>query len=182
MRESIIREFGGSAANTQGEAQTAHLKLRWRASNTAARTGQRVTLIVEAELADGMHVYAPGVEGGYIPLRWELASSGGWLVHPASFPASEWLHLPAIGETVPVYQGRFHILCDISMGLGDEVRPFVNPRGEVAVEGTFRYQACDDKVCYPPTTVPLRWVFQLQEHDRTRPPNSLRHPDPDPGG
>lgn len=53
-----------------------------------------------------MHVYAPGVKG-YKPLEWRSKDSTGWLFHALSLPSSKMLHLPAIQETVPVYEGRW---------------------------------------------------------------------------
>ena len=73
------------------------------ASNSAVRTGQRIALVVDVELKPKMHVYAPGVEN-YIPIDWKLADSDAAKVYPVQYPASEKLHLAAIGETVPVYQ------------------------------------------------------------------------------
>jgi hypothetical protein len=37
-----------------------------------------------------------------------------------------------------------------------------------------RYQACDDKVCYPPDTVPVHWTLQVEGHDRERAPAELQ--------
>jgi hypothetical protein len=42
------------------------------------------------------------------------------------------------------------------------------------VTGEFRYQACDDKQCYPPVAIPLEWSFAAQPHDGTRVPVELR--------
>jgi hypothetical protein len=42
------------------------------------------------------------------------------------------------------------------------------------VEGTLRYQACDDRVCYVPQELPVKWTFQLEGHDRERAPAELQ--------
>lgn len=170
----LVRTFGGAGGEARGEAKTPHLKLSWQASNKTVRGGQRLTLIVNAELPPGMHVYAPEVTGGYIPIQWDIASSEAWLASPAGYPKAEMLHLPAIQETVPVYQGRFQIMRDVLIGTGDQVRPALDASGRLALEGSFRYQACDDKLCYPPATIPLRWELDFESHDRTRVPESMR--------
>ena len=45
---------------------------------------------------------------------------------------------------------------------------------ELVIEGTLRYQVCDDKLCYLPEEVPLEWRFQLEPHDRTRVPEKAQ--------
>jgi hypothetical protein len=93
---------------------------------------------------------------------------------PASYPESEMLHLPAINETVPVYQGRFRVVRDILIGQPKEIQHLLNEKGELLVKGSFRYQACDDKICFLPKTIPLEWTFRFEEHDRTRAPEEIR--------
>jgi hypothetical protein len=42
------------------------------------------------------------------------------------------------------------------------------------VEGTLRYQACDDRLCYIPQELPLKWMFQYENFDRQRAPTELQ--------
>jgi len=76
------------------------------------------------------------------------------------------LRLEAIDETVPVYNGKFRLVRDITIG-----KAYL---GTLTVEGTLKYQACDDRMCYVPQTVPLKWTFQVEPHDRERPPAELQ--------
>ncbi len=155
--------------------ETSHLKLRYTASDPGVRPGNRVRLLLEVELKPKMHVYAPGVQKSYIPIDWQVATSSAWLASPASYPPARTLHLEAIGETVPVYDGLFYLERDLTIGQQNEVRPVLNDKQQLIVEGTFRYQACDDKMCFPPTSVPLKWVFQVERHDPQRAPAELQH-------
>ena len=52
--------------------------------------------------------------------------------------------------------------------------PALTPDGELSVKGSFRYQACDDKVCYTPRTIPLEWRIRVNPPDRQRVPAPLR--------
>jgi hypothetical protein len=38
----------------------------------------------------------------------------------------------------------------------------------LTIAGTFAYQACDDKVCFLPQTVPLSWTIGVKPLDRER--------------
>lgn len=42
----------------------------------------------------------------------------------------------------------------------------------VNITGALEYQACDDKVCFNPTRVPISFVLSLKGLDR-RPPGQL---------
>jgi len=176
----LVKHFGQGPDTSWTEVQTQHLKLRYSSSDTVARSGNRIVLLLEVELNPRMHVYAPGVHGGYIPIDWKMALSQGWMPHPAAFPASRMLHLPAIGETVPVYEGHFWITRDLTVGQDSEIKPFLRDDQHLTVEGEFRYQACDDKVCYPPQTVPLKWMFSVLAHDADRAPERLQKQQPRP--
>jgi thiol:disulfide interchange protein DsbD len=142
-------------ASAQTTAETKHLRLTASASAGSVRPGQRISLTLEIELKPGMHVYAPSVEG-YIPIEWSMAPNDAIVAHPVVNPPSKMLHLPAIDETLPVYGGRFRLVRDISIANDAKLK------GEFTIEGTFRYQACDDRMCYVPKTVPLKWTLKVQ--------------------
>ena len=42
-------------------------------------------------------------------------------------------------------------------------------RTSITVSGTLDYQACDDKVCYNPASVPVSWTFDLKPLITERP-------------
>jgi hypothetical protein len=168
----LVREFD-DPGEVQGEAETPHLRVSWSASNREVLGGNRVSLILHVSMKPKMHVYAPDVTG-YLPVDWEMTSSAGWRDLPPEFPESKLLHLPAIDEIVPVYEGRFRVVRDVEIGANKQLRPLVNADGTIAVEGVFHYQACDDKVCYLPQQIPLKWTFGVNAYDRQRAPESLR--------
>jgi hypothetical protein len=163
------------AATLRGwaELQTPHLKLRYRASDNTVHGGSRATLLMEVSLKPKMHVYAPGVRSSYIPIKWEMAS-GAWKAGEARWPASKMLRLPAIGETVPVYEGLLATSREITFSQQKELLAAAGEARQVSVESTFRYQACDDKQCYQPVEVPLKYTFGVETLDFERAPQALR--------
>lgn len=161
----LVKEFGVGGGK-RVEIETSHLKLVAFPSQDEVRPGNRIALVLEVELPPGMHVYAPGVEG-YRPVTLTLDEHPALLVHAPEFSEARKLHLKAIGETVPVFEGRARILQEVT------ISPFYQePRLEVAA--TFSYQACDERVCYAPAKVPLTFHLTLAEHDRERAPEALR--------
>ncbi len=162
----LIHQFGADGAK-KTEIQTRHLKLITSASDTAVASGNRITLLLDLEMKPGMHVYAPGVKDGYIPINWKMPESKNWVALPVTYPVWQMLDMPVIHETVPVYQDHVRITRDLVMGQPGAQR-------ELTVEGSFVYQACDDTQCYIPQTVPLKWTFQIQPLDSQRAPAELQ--------
>jgi hypothetical protein len=119
------------------------------------RPGQRIALTLEIELKPNMHVYAPSVEG-YIPIEWSMAPNAAIVAQPVVTPPPHMLHLEAIDETLPVFSGRFRLVRNIIVAADAKAK------GAVTIEGTLRYQACDDRMCYVPKSVPLKWTIQVQ--------------------
>ena len=163
--EILVRQFGAAAGAAQTTAETKHLTVSSAASSDHVRPGQRIALVLTIEMRPSMHVYAPGVEG-YIPIEWTMADSHSVTSHPAEFPTSKMLRLEAIDETVPVYDGQFRLVRDVTIGKV--------PPGPLVIEGSLKYQACDDRLCYIPQTVPLKWTLQVEAQDRERPPAELQ--------
>jgi hypothetical protein len=168
----LVRQFGSAAGAAHSTTETRHLLVSAAASTDRIRAGQRIALTLDIEMKPRMHVYAPEVQG-YLPIQWSMQASPASTAHPVAFPASKKLHLPAIDETVSVYEGRIRLVRDITIGKV--------PPGSIVVEGELKYQACDDKQCFMPQTVPLKWSLQVEPHDsqRTRPelqrkPNKVR--------
>lgn len=149
------------------------LELTTSASDTVVRGGERVRLFVNVALAPRVHVYAPGVEG-YIPVEWKMESGGTAEVLAPAFPKSTSMRLEAIGETVPVFHGRFLISRDVVIPQPKAVEQLLDSERRLTLRGTFRYQACDDRKCYVPEEVPVVWKFRYEPHDATRVPAELR--------
>ena len=118
----------------------------------------------------------PGLPGNhrYIPVEWRVEASHGVTLLPTRFPPSETLHLPAIDETVPVYDGTVRLIRDIHMPGSREWPDELKDRNTLTLTGEFRYQACDARVCYRPTSIPLTWKLKLEPHDLTRIPQQLQ--------
>jgi hypothetical protein len=132
--------------------ETPHLKLTYSASGAAVTPGGSTTLIAELDLGPGLHVYAPGVEHGYIPIAWNVKDAD-----PVTYPAARIMEFAALKEIVPVYEGHLRLERKMSIAPG-----VAAPDGKLTIEGSFRYQACNDRECFLPRTLPMKWTFQVQ--------------------
>lgn len=169
----LVREFPGETPGAAAgqEIRAKHLTLRTWASNASVHPGSRVSLYLDIALPPKMHVYAPGVQG-YKPVAWSL-SEGPWRAMDAEYPAPRTLHLKAIGEKVPVFEKTVRVRRDVMVGQVRDLKAQL-AAGSLALEGVFTYQACDDKVCYTPEQVPVKWTLPLTPLDSQRVPVELR--------
>ncbi|MDQ6701458.1 MAG: redoxin domain-containing protein [Acidobacteriota bacterium] len=163
----LVRQFGLKTEASHSTAQGKQLSLSTSASTSTIATGAHVALVVDIDLKPGMHVYAPGVQG-YLAIDWQQPDSDAAKALPVAYPAPKKLRLEAIDETVPVYLGQVRLVRDIAIASDAKVKPLLDADGQLTVQGTLKYQACDDKKCYLPDSIPLRWTFHYQQMDRQR--------------
>ena len=169
----ILDQLEGGFGSAQATLEAKQLRLSLSASTNVVHPNQRVALFLNIGLMPKMHVYAPGVQG-YIALDWKMTETAA-RIYPVRYPVPENLRLEVIKETVPVYRGHVQLVGDVVIGPEAQVKPKLNEHGEMVLEGSLRYQACDDHECYIPETVPLKWTFQFEPLDRERVPAELQH-------
>ena len=169
----ILDQVGGAIGSTRTTVEAKQLRLSSSASTNVVHPNQRVALFLDIDLMPKMHVYAPGVKG-YIAIDWKMTGTPVKL-YPVRYPAPENLRLEAIKETVPVYRGHLRLAEDVVIGPEAQLKPLLNSHGELTLEGSLRYQACDDHECYIPETVPLKWTFTFEPLDQERVPAALQH-------
>ncbi len=138
--------------------ETPHLMIATAATPLPA--GGRSTLTVDVAPKPAIHVYAPA-EKEAIPITLTLAVEEGVKAQPAVFPPAEKFFFAPLNLTQLVYSKPFRITQAVT------VSPAVAQRaretgGALVVKGTLRYQACDDKVCYVPKSVPLSWTLSVK--------------------
>ncbi len=170
----LLKEMNVMPGVAHTTKETKHLRLSSSAGETVVRSGQRFPLVLDIELKKKMHVYAPGVEG-YIAIDFKLDDPA-VIAQPVVYPKSKTLRLKAIKETALVYDSSLRLTRDITIVPDAKLKPLLSAEGEFTVKGTLRYQACDDKVCYVPESIPLEWKFKLEGHDRQRAPKEVQRP------
>ena len=59
--------------------------------------------------------------------------------------------------------------------MGDGARALFALGKTLEIEGELQYQACDKTVCYPPTSVPVKWELKILPLDLKRSPKAIQH-------
>jgi peroxiredoxin len=165
----MLKLGAGLAPVTAVEGSTAHLKLTAYPSNPSVTVGTRFSVAVEVEPEPNIHVYAPGAEEmGYRVVSLNLAPAPHLRFEDVRFPESEIYHFEPLDELVPVYQRPFRLLQEAVVEATPEASRALRELDALTVSGTFDYQACDDRICFTPVSVPLTFTLDVERLDRQR--------------
>jgi hypothetical protein len=145
----------------------AHVTVTSYATDRVAAPGTHLSLVVDVAPAPRVHVYAPGASG-YKPVALTLRPQPGVLVKATQFPESEDYFFKPLNEHVPTYQHPFRIVQDVMLDPSKEGTAALKDVTTLTISGRFDYQACDDKVCFAPQTIPLSWNIGVKPLDRER--------------
>lgn len=148
-----------------------HIEISLGQTDKSVNLGARLKLLVDMKLPAGVHVYAPGVQG-YRPIALTFETSPWIKTLPSRYPAARTRLLKAIHESVPVYERDARVVTDVivknTSALMRELRKNPDASQPVTVTARFEYQACDEKLCYRPQTIPLTWTVLVTLPDRER--------------
>jgi thioredoxin:protein disulfide reductase len=84
-----------------------------------------------------------------------LSPPEGILIMNIAYPEAEELALPFMGnDKLSVYSGSFEVTAEVRI-------PKSAALGTQRVHGEVRYQACDNRQCFPPKTTPLEFDVRV---------------------
>jgi hypothetical protein len=154
---NIMLRLGTASSPVQAtQASTDHLELQTYPSDASVSLGTRFTIALDITPKRGMHVYAPGASN-YRVISVNIAPQPHVRTGAIRYPASEIYYFKPLNERVPVYQKPFTLLLDVVPEATAEARKAFAGKNELMLSGTLEYQACDDKLCYNPVSLPLTW-------------------------
>jgi len=108
------------------------------------RQGSEFRVALVTQIKEGYHIQAPKPPEGFIATKFSVEAPKGFTVERIWYPPTEVKEM--LGQKLPLYDGTqiFAALvrADKSVKLG---------KSTLALK--LRYQACDDKACYPPRTL-----------------------------
>jgi len=164
---SVLAKRGAKLARPAKTIAAPHLMLTTYLTDDVAAPGTHFSAVIEGAPGPRVHVYAPGV-AGYKPIAIGVQPQPGLVVRDAQYPKSEDYFFKPLDEHVPVYQRPFRIAQDLEIDPSPQAVEALKDRREMTIEATVAYQACDDKICFTPQSVPLTWTIALRPLDRER--------------
>jgi DsbC/DsbD-like thiol-disulfide interchange protein len=90
-----------------------------------------------------------------IPLRLTWTSTGALEGGEVVFPKPSLEKYEFSKEPLSVFTGSFNLVVNFKIGA-------TAPAGPGAAAGKLRYQACNDKACFPPKTIEISIPYQVQ--------------------
>ncbi len=184
--EPLERETVNSILSTALNVRTGLLETRVvnkrmsltaSSTNATVRPDQHIRLQLDFRLKPKMHLYAPGVVG-YKPLALEFEPSPAWRLEGITLPQAKTLHLKPINETMPIFESAFSVFARLVIRGDRAVREALTPDKKIEVKAKLVYQACDDKNCYLPESIPLTWTLGYENPQIPRVPEPIRHQPP----
>ena len=139
---------------------TMHLTVNTAISSAEVTPGQKLSLSFEVTPKRAMHVYAPG-KHDYQVIAVKLDPQPWMKVAPTNYPPSEIYHFKELDEKVETYGKPFKLVQEISVLDTAEAKKAL-AAGPVKVSARLEYQACDDKVCYAPTRIPVSFALTVK--------------------
>jgi len=163
----LTKVGGGKAPVAANRISTAHLEMTSYGSDAVIAAGNHFSLSVDIVPHARMHVYAPGADG-YRIVTLKIEPQAFLRILPVKYPPLEMYFFKPLKERVPIYQKPFTLAQDVVLDGAPSSQAAYRGKDSLTIAGTLEYQACDDKLCFNPATVPLSWTFVLKPLDTQR--------------
>jgi hypothetical protein len=164
----LVRTGVHQASVAATKVSGTHLDLTTYPSDAEIAPGSRFSLVLDVNPGPGIHVYAPGAKG-YRAIALNIAPQPGIRVLPVQFPASQTYFFKPLNEHVAVYQKPFTLVQEVILEGTQQAQVALRGKESMTLTGALDYQACDDKECFNPASVPLSWRLTLKSLIRERP-------------
>ena len=119
--------------------------------------GAVVTLFADVTPNANIHVYATDKQG-FTPISLVMSSRPNTTIGKVTYPMPQSGITPGIDMLVPVpmYVRPFRLSVPVTISgaakLGDVIE----------VPGVLKYEACNDKLCFPATSLPVSWKIAVK--------------------
>ena len=140
-------------------AQAPTIQVETLLETNGAVAGTAIRAAVHVQLEPGFHVNSDTpLEDFLIPTVLKLTLPNGITATEITYPEAGLLEQVGAETPLAVFEERFAI--GIVFALADDLSA-----GSYAVPGALRYQACDETMCYMPTTATFEWAVQVVPKD-----------------
>lgn len=166
MRALLTVAFGAmslvmvSAQAQPKRSDTMHLTLNASISDAEVSPGEKVSVVFDITPKRNMHVYAPG-KHDYQVIAVKIDPQPWMKVASTSYPPSEIYHFKELDEKVETYGKPFKLVQDVTI-LATPAAKKALAAAPIKLSGRLEYQACDDKVCYAPTKIPVSFDLTVK--------------------
>jgi peroxiredoxin len=165
---NILLKLGEKRAGARAQRiETDHLQAITYATDDVVAPGSLFSLVMDIRPRTGMHLYAPGAKD-YRVIALRLDANPLVMARDVEYPPHEIYHFKPLDERVPVFQKPFRLIQELSLATSREARAALAAGSTMTIRGALEYQACDDKICYVPSSVPVTYTISVRSLDTER--------------
>ena len=165
---TIFLALGDSRAPaTARRIETNHLDATTYVSDDVVAPGSIFSVIFDVTPGAGIHVYAPGAKD-YKVITFNVDENPLLTIRDMQYPPSEDYHFKPLDEQVPVFQKPFRLVQRMALKASGEARAALKGVETVTIGGTLEYQACDDRICFNPQSIPVSYTLEVRQLDSDR--------------
>jgi len=135
--------------------------------SSAVHAGSMVKAAVVADVQSGYHIndHVPSLDY-LIPTELKLQPEAPLSIGGTKYPKGSPQKFSFLETPISVYQGRLVVGAEVNVA--SNAKP-----GTYALKGSLDYQACNDRACLPPTSLPLTLSVKVVPRSvATRPANA----------
>jgi hypothetical protein len=149
----LFDQFGVAGANSISLTAD-DLRVVLTATTDHTVSGQELGIAADFSLGAGWHIYGRPLPSNYRPTAIEF---DGDLIASQTFdyPPAEQVSFPALGETLPVYQGSFRAKGRVLIRSG--LKP-----GDYQLKGKLKFQECSEDICKIPQSVAFEIPLRIE--------------------
>ena len=161
---SIMIRRGSSLAPVKGtKVSGGHLEITTFPSDRAVAPGNRFSIVLDVKPAAEIHLYAPGAARyGYRVVKLHIEPQPYLRVLQLRYPASQIFDFKPLKQRVPVYQKPFRLVQGVVLEGTPQARKALGGKQTITITGALEYQACNEKICFDPASVPLSWTLTIR--------------------
>src|SRR5262245_35812160 len=127
-------------------------------TSTVAR-GAAVTLWVDVTPKPNIHVYATD-KYGFTPLALVTSRQPNVTLGTVKYPTPEAGISPGSDMLIPMYSKPFRLTQTATISSS------AKPGEVITIAGVVKYEACNDRLCFPATSLPLTWAVTVRSEER----------------
>jgi thiol:disulfide interchange protein len=122
---------------------------------SSVRAGSTTELSLRVDVPKGLHAQSDKPrDPSLIPTTLQLQLPSTVSVVETVFPPSTDFTVQGFDKPLAVFEGTFQIKVRLAVSAEQ-------PSGALEIPARFRYQACDEKSCYPPRTINTAWTINV---------------------
>jgi thiol:disulfide interchange protein DsbD len=142
----VAAAAGRATINATATAAQADVKVNGFYAMNKAQQGRAVQAAIVLDIPEGFHVNANRVLNKFsVPTSVKIETPDGARTSAVTFPKAKVQKLGFSNEPLALFEGRAIMRFNVTFPAGFKT-------GVTELKAKVRYQACNDEICYPPTT------------------------------